>query len=57
MKPIDDNANLPAKKRPFSVLIISGFDRMQYNCPGVDGKSRMLMLKMAYMLPQEWEID
>ena len=57
MKPNDDNAKLPPEKRPFRILIISGSDRRQYNCPGVDSKSRTLMLKMAEMLPQDWEID
>ncbi len=57
MKPNDDNAKLPPSQRPFRILIISGSDRRQYNCPGVDSKSRMLMLKMAEMLPQDWEID
>ncbi|QMU29320.1 NAD(P)H-dependent oxidoreductase [Adhaeribacter radiodurans] len=57
MKPNDDNARLPVDQRPFRVLIISGSDRRQYNCPGVDSKSRALMLQMADMLPPEWEID
>ena len=57
MKPNDENAKLPPEQRPFRVLIISGSDRRQYNCPGVDSKSRTLMLKMAEMLPQDWEID
>ena len=57
MKPNDDNAKLPADQRPFRILIISGSNRRQYNCPGVDSKSRMLMLRMAANLPQEWEID
>jgi len=57
MKPNDENAKLSPENRPFRILIISGSNRRQYNCPGVDGKSRMLMLKMAEMLPQEWEID
>jgi hypothetical protein len=57
MKPNDDNAKLPLQNRPFRVLIISGSDRRQYNCPGVDSKSRMLMLRMAGNLPGEWEID
>ncbi|MCY7421555.1 MAG: hypothetical protein LH478_07410 [Chitinophagaceae bacterium] len=30
----DNNAKLPPEQRPFSVLIISGPDRRQYNCPG-----------------------
>ncbi len=57
MKPNDDNAALPTDQRPMRILIISGSERRQYNCPGVDSKSRTLMLKMAEMLPQEWEID
>jgi multimeric flavodoxin WrbA len=57
MKPNDENAKLAPEQRPFRVLIISGSDRRQYNCPGVDSKSRSLMLKMAEMLPQDWEID
>ena len=44
-------------ERPFRVLILSGSDRRQYNCPGVDSKSRALMVRMAERLPQEWEID
>lgn len=54
MKPNDNNAKLPSEQRPFRILIISGSDRRQYNCPGVDSKSRTLMLKMAEMLPQDW---
>ncbi len=57
MKPNDENGKLPLGKRPFRVLIISGSDRRQYNCPGVDSKSRTLMLRMAEHLPQEWEND
>jgi len=57
MKPNDDNAKLPPEQRPFRILIISGSNRRQYNCPGVDSKSRTLMLKMAELLPQDWEID
>lgn len=57
MKPNDNNAKLPPHQRPFRILIISGSDRRQYNCPGVDGKSRTLMLRMAELLPQDWEID
>src|SRR3954465_1113316 len=57
MKPDDDNGKLPTDQRPFRVLVISGSDRRQYNCPGVDSKSRTLMLRMAGRLPQEWEID
>jgi len=57
MKPNDLHARLPANDRPFRILIISGSQRRQYNCPGVDSKSRMLMLRMADSLPQDWEID
>lgn len=57
MKPNDDSPKLPTEQRPFRVLILSGSNRRQYNCPGVDGKSRSLMLKMADALPQDWEID
>ncbi len=57
MKPNDANAALPTSERPFRVLIISGSSRRQYNCPGVDSKSRMLMMQMAERLPAEWEVD
>lgn len=57
MKPHDENGNLPPEKRPFRVFIISGSQRRIYNCPGVDSKSRTLMLRMAERLPQDWEID
>ncbi|PPS43570.1 NAD(P)H-dependent oxidoreductase [Chroococcidiopsis sp. TS-821] len=57
MKPNDENGKLPVEERPFRVLIISGSNRRQYNCPGVDSKSRTLMLRMAERLPQDWEID
>jgi multimeric flavodoxin WrbA len=57
MKPNDENAKLAPEQRPFRILIISGSNRRQYNCPGVDSKSRTLMLRMAERLPQDWEID
>lgn len=57
MKPHDANGSRPPSERPLRVLLISGSDRRQYNCPGVDAKSRTLMLRMADHLPQEWEID
>lgn len=57
MKPNDTNGHIPPDKRPFRVLIISGSQRRIYNCPGVDSKSRALMLRMADRLPQDWEID
>lgn len=57
MKPDDDRGKLPTAERPFRVLVVSGSDRRQYNCPGVDAKSRALMFRMADRLPQDWEID
>lgn len=57
MKPNDTNAALPPDKRPYRILIISGSQRRQYNCPGVDSKSRTLMMRMAGMLPADWEVD
>jgi len=57
MKPNDDNARLPTPERPFRVLLIAGSNRRQYNCPGIDGKARMLMLHMADRLPDGWEVD
>lgn len=39
------------------VFIISGSDRRQYNCPGVDSKSRTLMLRMKDKLPAHWDVD
>ncbi len=57
MKPNDKNGHLPVTERPYRVLLISGSDRRQYNCPGVDSKSRTFMLRMAERLPQDWEID
>ncbi len=57
MKPNDEHGNLPTNERPFRVLVLSGSNRRQYNCPGVDSKSRALMLRMAERLPQHWEID
>jgi hypothetical protein len=57
MKPDDRSGLLPLEERPFRVLVIAGSQRRQYNCPGVDSKSRALMLRMADRLPQEWEID
>ncbi|MGE5615697.1 MAG: NAD(P)H-dependent oxidoreductase [Bacillota bacterium] len=57
MRPNDASGHLPPEQRPFRVLIVSGSNRRQYNCPGVDSKSRMLMLRMAKRLPSDWEID
>lgn len=57
MKPDDTNGKLAPADRPFRVLIISGSDRRQYDCPGIDSKSRALMFRMADRLPQDWEVD
>lgn len=57
MNPNDKNSALSTEQRPFKILIIAGSARKQYNCPGIDGKARMLMLKMADMLPKVWEVD
>lgn len=57
MTPDDRNGHLPPHERPMRVLLIAGSDRRQYNCPGVDGKARALMLRMADRLPPGWEID
>ncbi|HEY0378359.1 MAG TPA: NAD(P)H-dependent oxidoreductase [Pyrinomonadaceae bacterium] len=57
MRPNDESGKLPTSERPFRVLIISGSDRRQYNCPGVDSKSRTLMMRMSEQLPPEWEVD
>jgi hypothetical protein len=57
MAPNDVNGRKPPGERPLRVLLISGSGRRQYNCPGVDSKSRMLALRMAKRLPPEWEID
>ncbi|MFN2384063.1 MAG: flavodoxin family protein [Gemmatimonadota bacterium] len=57
MQPNDDNGKLPPASRPFRVLILAGSDRRQYNCPGVDSKARMLMLRLAKRLPAAWEVD
>jgi hypothetical protein len=57
VKPKDENGKLPIFERPFRVLIIAGSDRRQYNCPGVDSKSRTMMLRVVDRLPQDWEID
>ena len=57
MRPNDENGKLAPELRPYRVLVISASQRRQYSCPGVDSKSRMLMLRMADRLPQDWEID
>jgi hypothetical protein len=57
VKPDDRNGHRPPGERPLRVLLISGSDRRQYNCPGVDSKSRALLLRMADRLPHALEID
>jgi multimeric flavodoxin WrbA len=57
MKPDDKSGQLSLEERPFRVLVIAGSDRRQYNCPGVDGKARTLMMKVRDALPEAWEID
>jgi hypothetical protein len=57
MRPDDANGRRPTADRPFRVLLLAGSQRRQYNCPGVDSKARMLMLRMADRLPTEWEVD
>jgi multimeric flavodoxin WrbA len=57
MKPNDANGRLPTTDRPFRVLVLSGSDRRQYDCPSADSKSRTLMFRMADRLPEAWEID
>lgn len=57
MKPNDDHGALPPGERPFRILVIAGSDRRQYDCPGADSKARALMLRMADLLPADWEID
>ena len=57
MKPNDANGKLPTSDRPFRVLLLSGSNRRQFDCPGADSKSRALMFRMAELLPPAWEID
>lgn len=42
---------------PMRILLIAASQRRQYNCPGVDSKARMLMLRMAERLPKDWTVD
>jgi len=48
---------MPLTERSLRVLLIAGSNRRQYNCPGVDSKSRALMLRMADQLPDHWDVD
>lgn len=42
---------------PLRVLILSGSQRRQKNCPQSDSKSRAFMLRMAERLPKDWVVD
>lgn len=53
----DPAGPVPTVDRPLRVLLVAGSQRRQYNCPGVDSKSRALMLRMADRLPRGWEVD
>jgi hypothetical protein len=57
VKPDDAHGFLRPEQRPFRILVIARSDRRQYNCPGLDSKSRALMLRMAERLPDELETD
>ena len=39
------------------ILLIAGSQRRQYNCPGVDGKARTFVKRMAHQLEARFEID
>jgi hypothetical protein len=39
------------------ILLIAGSQRRQYNCPGVDGKARTFMKRMARRLAGAFELD
>jgi hypothetical protein len=39
------------------ILLIAGSQRRQYNCPGVDGKARTFMKRMARRLANDFELD
>jgi len=57
MRDDDHDGNFDPEPRSLRVLILSGSDRRQYNCPGVDSKSRALMLRMKDRLPNDWDVD
>jgi hypothetical protein len=57
MTPNDANGHKPPDQRPFRVLLLAGSERHQSNCPGRDSKARAFMMRMAGLLPREWEID
>jgi len=39
------------------ILLLAGSQRRQYNCPGVDGKARTFMKRMARRLEGRFELD
>lgn len=45
------------RDKPLRVLILSGSQRREKDCPGRNSKSRALMQRMADRLPQDWVID
>src|SRR6201985_2383314 len=47
----------PLEARPLRVLLIAGSQRRLHSCPGLDSKSRALMLRMAAMMPAGWQVD
>lgn len=42
---------------PLRVLLLAGSQRRQYNCPGVDGKARTFVKRMARQLEARFEVD
>jgi multimeric flavodoxin WrbA len=49
--------DIAAPSTPVRILLIAGSQRRQYNCPGVDGKARTFMKRMARRLAGRFEID
>jgi len=63
MRPNDESGNLPLDQRPFRILIISGSERRQYNCPGVIGpanwyapSSNLKLMVSAQLGPLGWSV-
>lgn len=46
-----------AKDKALRVLILSGSQRREKNCPKQDSKSRAFMLRMKELLPKDWIVD
>lgn len=46
MKPDDANGKLAPAHRPFRVLLIAGWNRRQYDCPGIDSKARATVMRL-----------